>query len=139
YDHLLRQRLDKVERLRRLGHEPYPIGSRRTHLASDILAGFEDQPGQQVCIAGRLVGGKRVKGGQSFAHLLDDSGRIQASFRRDLLEVAQYELFVDLVDPGDFLQVCGETFRTRSGEISVQARELVVLAKALREPPEKWH
>jgi lysyl-tRNA synthetase, class II len=133
------QRLEKVAELRRRGVDPYPIHTNRTHLAKEVTARFADDTSERVCVAGRLVGAKRVKGGQSFVHLLDGSGRIQISLKRDVLGVDQYQLFKDLVDPGDFLQVCGDTFRTRSGEISVEAREITLLSKALREPPDKWH
>ncbi len=138
-DRLIRQRLEKVEELRRQGIDPYPIRARRSHLAAEALARFDEHPGEHVCVAGRLVGGKRVKGGQSFVHLLDDSGRIQVSFRRDILGEERYRFFLDFIDPGDFFSACGETFRTRTGEVTVQAREVTLLAKALREPPDKWH
>src|SRR5581483_2899346 len=92
FDRLLQQRLEKVNELRRRGIDPYPIRTRRTHLAAQVLAEFDSTPEQTVCVAGRLVGGKRVKGGQSFVHLLDDSGRIQVSLRRDLLGEAAYRL-----------------------------------------------
>lgn len=138
-EHLVLQRLEKVADLRRRGIDPYPIHTGRTHEAAQVVAAFEQEPALQVCVAGRLVGAKRIKGGQSFAHLLDGSGRIQISFRRDLLGEEQYDFFRDSIDPGDFFRARGETFRTRSGEISVQATEIALLAKALREPPDKWH
>ncbi|MBI4329119.1 MAG: hypothetical protein HY685_04550 [Chloroflexi bacterium] len=74
----------------------------------------------------------------TFLDLRDGSGRIQASFQRDRLGEERYALLKEL-DLGDFLGVEGTLFRTRAGEITVQARDFAVLAKAIRPLPEKWH
>jgi len=79
----------------------------------------------------------RVMGKAAFLDLRDGSGRIQAHLRRDILD-DQYQLLKEL-DLGDFLGVTGPLFRTRTGEITVEAQELTILAKSLRPPPEKWH
>jgi len=73
----------------------------------------------------------------AFVHLQDSRGRIQIQLRRDVLG-EQYSL-LELLDHGDFAGVSGQVFRTNRGEITVRAQELVPLAKALRNPPEKWH
>jgi lysyl-tRNA synthetase, class II len=77
-------------------------------------------------------------GRATFLHLLDGSGRVQVYFKQDVLGTERYEL-LDAVDVGDFLGVAGTTFRTRTGEVTVQAREYHVLTKSLRPLPEKWH
>jgi lysyl-tRNA synthetase class 2 len=77
-------------------------------------------------------------GRSTFLHLQDSTGRIQAYFKQDVLGPEQYAL-LDLIEAGDFLGVVGETIRTRSGEVRVQAAEMHVLSKALRPLPEKWH
>ena len=138
HDRLFEQRLDKLNRLRAAGVDPYPARFNRTDLAADVVASFEQEPGKQVRVAGRVVGGIRRMGRATFMHLQDASGRIQAFFRQNELGAEQYAL-LDLIDSGDFLGVVGETMKTRTGEISVQARELHVLSKALRPLPEKWH
>jgi lysyl-tRNA synthetase class 2 len=81
---------------------------------------------------------KRGHGKASFATLLDGTARLQVYVRQDEVGERGYRLF-DLVDLGDFLGVSGVLMRTRKGELSVQARELSFLSKALLPPPEKWH
>src|SRR3954462_1210302 len=78
-DRLFEQRLEKLNRLRAAGVDPYPARFERTDLASDVVASLaETQPGKQVRVAGRVVGGIRRMGRATFLHLQDGSGRIQA-------------------------------------------------------------
>ncbi len=137
YDPLVEQRIRKVKELREAGINPYPYSFDRTHLASDVQGSFEALEGTEVRIAGRLLT-VRVMGKASFAHLLDQSGRIQIYVRRDLVGEEQYSLFKAL-DSGDFLGVAGKPFRTRTGEITIEVDHLTLLSKALRGLPEKWH
>jgi lysyl-tRNA synthetase class 2 len=137
-DRLYEQRLDKLNRLRAAGIDPYPARFERSDLAIDVLASFEKEPGKQVRVAGRVVGGIRRMGRATFLHLQDASGRIQIFCRQNELGADQYAL-LDLVDVGDFLGVVGETMQTRTGETSVQASEIHMLSKSLRPLPEKWH
>ena len=81
---------------------------------------------------------KRVMGKASFAHLRDDKGDIQLYVRRDELGDEAYAAFKKL-DVGDIIGVKGEVFRTKTGELSVRATELTLLAKSLRPLPEKFH
>ncbi len=136
-DPLVEQRIRKLQRLRDEGVDPYPYRFDRIHMAEEILTNFDTLAGAEVRIAGRLMT-MRVMGKASFAHLLDQSGRIQIYVRRDMVGDRQYELFKAL-DLGDFVGVVGKPFRTRTGEITVEAESLTLLAKSLREPPEKWH
>ncbi len=136
-DPIFAQRVEKLRRLRGQGVEPYPYRFDRTYLATDILSGFDALEGKEVRVAGRLLT-MRVMGKASFAHLLDQSGRIQIYVRRDLVGDDQYSLFRSL-DPGDFLGVVGKPFRTKTGEVTVEVEQLALLSKALRGLPEKWH
>src|SRR6266536_1025956 len=138
-DRLYQQRLEKLNALRAAGIDPYPARFKREHLAADVLASFEDEPGQMVRVAGRVVGGIRRMGGSTFLHLQDVSGKIQIFARRNVLGEETYGLLRDTVDAGDFLGVVGPTVRTKTREISVEAQELHVLSKSLRPLPEKWH
>jgi lysyl-tRNA synthetase class 2 len=137
-DRLFEQRLEKLNRLREAGIDPYPARFERTDLAADVVASFDEEQAKQVRVAGRVVGGIRRMGRATFLHLQDGSGRVQAYFKRDVVGPETYAL-LDLIDVGDFLGVVGETMRTRTGEVTVQASELHVLSKALRPLPEKWH
>jgi lysyl-tRNA synthetase, class II len=91
-----------------------------------------------VRVAGRVVL-KRPQGKVTFATLSDGESRLQVYLRKDELGDESYTVFEDLVDLGDFVGVGGRVMRTRKGELSVQAKELTFLSKALLPPPEKWH
>jgi lysyl-tRNA synthetase class 2 len=137
-DEIFELRRSKAERLRALGIDPYPPRFKRTHLSSEVLAAFQDVgPPSRVSVAGRM-GVPRKMGGLAFVHIQDGGGKLQVQLRKDLLGDGGYDL-LDLLDHGDFVGVSGEVFRTKRGEITVRAEELVPLAKALRSPPEKWH
>ena len=144
-DHeLIRARLDKLERLRERGTDPYPHRFDRTHTCSEAIGAFgaaEERDGEgarteSISAAGRLVA-FRGMGRATFGDLLDGSGRMQVMFRQNVLE-GDYEVLRDL-DMGDWLGVVGPVFRTRTGEITLEVRELTVLCKSIRPLPEKWH
>ena len=138
-DRLFEQRLEKLQRLREAGIDPYPARFNRSDLAADVLAAFEQEPGKQVRVGGRIVGGIRRFGGLTFLHLQDVSGKIQIAVKRDVVGRDRYTFLRDVLDAGDFLGVVGTTFQTRTGEITVEAHEVEILSKALRPLPEKWH
>lgn len=141
---LIRMRLAKLDQLREQGLDPFAVERYdRTHLASEIMSGFETLENQTVRVAGRLAA-IREMGKASFAHIEDRSGRIQLYFRLD--ELGDKYQTVHLMDLGDFLGVEGFVFRTRTGEISIHAQNVVLLSKSLRPPPygkqkgdEQWY
>jgi lysyl-tRNA synthetase, class II len=137
-DQLREARLAKLARLRAAGVEPYPYRYDRTHLAAELQARYDALAGQEVAVAGRLVGALRNFGKLGFVHLQDESGQVQLYCRLDALGPEGFERFKDL-DVGDFVGARGPLVRTRTGEVSVEARELTLLAKSLRPLPEKWH
>ena len=135
---LFAQRRQKLAELTEAGLNPFLITEyRRTHLAQEILDGFEALEGQPVRVAGRVMS-RRGQGKVTFMHLLDVSGQIQGFFRFDDLGEDVYNR-LKLVDVGDILGVAGTVFRTRTGEISIHVTGYDILAKALRPLPEKWH
>jgi lysyl-tRNA synthetase class 2 len=140
-----RTRREHLDALRARGVEPYPAEAWPvTHHAAEILAQYEDErhdPARartepiRVRIAGRMLT-KRVMGKAAFFHLADESGRIQVYVRRDDLPEGFYnEAFKKLLDPGDFVGIEGEVFRTQMGEVSVRAEAFKLLAKSLRPLP----
>ncbi len=137
-DELTAVRLEKLDAIRELGVEPFPRRYERTHLSSDVVEHFDELEGQEVRVAGRIVGAIRRMGKAGFAQILDAGGQIQIFFRRDTLGDEAFALYREL-DVGDFVGVAGQVIRTRMGEISVEARELTFLSKAIRPLPEKWH
>ena len=141
---LLRSRQDKLNQLRQRGINPYPPRYDRSSTAHAAAALFEDvekQGGEgartsPVSVAGRIMS-LRTMGKAAFLDLRDGTGKLQAHLRSDLLD-EQFQLVKEL-DIGDFLGVEGALFRTRRGEITVEAQNLTVLAKSMRPLPEKWH
>ncbi len=136
------QRLLKLSKVRATGIDPYPARFLCTHSTAQAVEAFatseEGGPPPVVRTAGRLMS-IRVMGKASFAHILDGTGRIQIYLREDEVGEDCYEFFLNGFDIGDFIGVEGAVFRTRTGEVTVRAREFVMLAKALRPLPEKWH
>jgi len=133
-----RVRREKLERLRAAGRDPFlQHGYRRTHTAGELEANAEGLLGQNVAVCGRLQA-RRGHGKAVFADLADESGRIQIYARLDDLGEEEFAVFADL-DLGDILGARGELFRTRTGELTVRVSEFVLLAKALRPLPEKFH
>lgn len=127
----------KLARLVAEGQNPFEQRFSPTHRAEAVLADFEALEGSRLSVAGRLRS-MRLHGKVTFAHLQDASGRIQLFARRDLLGEERYSAFKDL-DLGDIVGVSGRVFRTQRGEVSIEVEEFLLLAKALRPLPEKWH
>jgi lysyl-tRNA synthetase class 2 len=138
------QRLEKSRALAALGAPPYPNRFERSHGLAEIVAAHGGHSleelealAPQARVAGRVLT-KRTMGKASFATLSDGGARLQVYVRRDEVGETAYRVF-DLVDLGDFVGVAGRVMRTRMGELSVQARQVHFLSKALLPPPEKWH
>ena len=142
--HLVKVRLEKLERLRARGIEPYPYRYDRSHTISEatdryrsVEADLEDgRTEESFVLAGRMMA-VRDMGRVSFIDLKDENGDIQTMFRRNLLEDS-YEVLTDL-DIGDWLGVTGPMFRTRTDEITVEVQSFELLSKSVRPLPEKWH
>ena len=136
-------RRQKLADLQAAGQDPFVLTKYpQDAYSADLKAEFAELPneadaGKTVCLAGRMMS-KRVMGKASFAHLRDDKGDIQLYVRRDELGEESYAAFKKL-DVGDVIGVRGEVFRTKTGELSVRALEITLLAKSLRPLPEKFH
>jgi len=130
---LMRRRREELEELRKLPFNPFPYEFERNAFSAEIVGSFkEDEPPRSVSVAGRIMSIRRM-GKASFCHILDAQGKIQIYLRRDDLG-EPYDMF-RLLDIGDIIGVKGFVFRTKMGEISVHARELVLLSKSLRPLP----
>jgi len=132
------RRLAKFQELRHKGQDPFSYHSyRRTHSSKQLQESFAELEGQVVSVAGRLIA-MRSHGKSTFADLQDGSGTIQIHARVDVLGEERYEDCCEL-DLGDIVGVSGELFATRTGEVTIRCEEFVLLAKALRPLPEKFH
>jgi lysyl-tRNA synthetase class 2 len=137
----MRVRLDKVDRMRAEGIDPYPLGFPRTTELAPLRAAYGDllpdtSTGDQVGVTGRVIL-NRVGGKLSFATLRDGTGDLQVMLSLDRLgpeSLARWKAFVDL---GDHVGVTGEVITSRSGELSVLADDWAITAKSLRPLPEK--
>ncbi len=139
---LMNQRREKLEEIRQLGVDPYAYKYSPTHTTQEIREQFAevgDQPDEtkSVRVAGRIMT-KRDHGKSGFAHLQGGSERLQIYVRQNAVGEEAYQVYRKL-DVGDVIGVGGPVFRTRTGEITVLANEVELLAKSLRPPPEKWH
>lgn len=130
---VMRARREKFEQIQALGLNPYPHDFPRTHLAAEIKNNFDALFEKEVAIAGRIMA-LRPQGKATFGHLEDSSGRIQFYLKLDFIGETSYKL-ASLLDLGDFIGVRGKVLKTRTGEITVQAEALVLLAKTLRPLP----
>ncbi len=137
-DRIRRARSQKLERLESAGVPGYPTRFERSHAAREVVSQFEQLQGQRVCVAGRLGVFKTFGEKLAFVFVQDASGQVQLVLHpRDLPQRAR--LVYAALDPGDFVGACGRVMQTRTGEVSVEVEELTLLAKSLRNPPEKWH
>ncbi|MFC1899077.1 lysine--tRNA ligase [Chloroflexota bacterium] len=134
------QRLQKLEKIRAQGVNPYPHRYRRTHTtkqAVDMLE-QEDDAENTVTVAGRIMAIRRMGKG-SFVDIRDGSGKIQLLFQNTKEPDDKSGKLFDGLDIGDFIGVSGKVFRTRRGEPTVEADSFTLLAKSLHPLPEKWH
>jgi lysyl-tRNA synthetase class 2 len=126
------QRRDALEAIRAQGITPFAYRYQRSHQTAEVLDGVKPDGETSVRVAGRVVA-LRGHGKTTFAHLEDETGRIQLYFRGDDLG-DQYEL-IKLLHLGDLIGAAGTVFRTRTGEVTVRVSEPTLLAKALRALP----
>ena len=135
----LRQiRLDKLTALQQEGKDPFVITKYDvTNHSSDIRENFDSLEGKTVSVAGRMMS-KRIMGKASFCNLQDLKGNIQSYVARDSIGEEEYKAFKKM-DIGDIVGIKGEVFKTKTGEISIHASELVLLSKSLQTLPEKFH
>ncbi|HEY7340596.1 MAG TPA: lysine--tRNA ligase [Ktedonobacterales bacterium] len=128
-------RLEKLAALRAEGIDPYPARSHRTHTAAETLAHFDELQGQQITLVGRLML-RREMGKSVFANIEDGSANIQIYFKRDTIGDKAFQR-LKLVDLGDFLQVTGTLFTTKTGEKTLAAQRYELLSKSLTPLPAK--
>jgi lysyl-tRNA synthetase class 2 len=142
--HIAQQRLDKLEKIRGRGINPYPRSYHRSHTTQEAVALYqqtESSPNKitipEFNLAGRITA-IRFIGKIAFFDIRDGSGKIQVFFSHDIIGNEKYE-FLHEIDIGDIIGVTGKLFRTRAGEISIEVKDFTLLAKSLQPLPEKWH
>ncbi len=143
-ERITQQRLEKLERLRAQGINPYPHRYHRSHTTKEAIELLEQQEKSPnsivtavVSVAGRVTA-YRPMGKISFLDLRDGSGKIQLSCHKESLSEDNLSLLKEL-DIGDIVGASGKPFRTKSGEPTIEVASLTLLAKSLQPLPEKWH
>ncbi|MDP3772072.1 MAG: lysine--tRNA ligase [bacterium] len=134
------ERVKKLAILRERGIDPYPAQTKRTHEIGTVLEKFAEllAKTEPLTIAGRVLA-KREHGGSVFFDIRDGSGRMQCYFKKDAGKKAAFELFLETVDIGDFVEASGTPFETKKQEKTILVGAWRMLAKSLLPLPEKWH
>jgi lysyl-tRNA synthetase class 2 len=140
----LQQRREKAEALAELGVKLYSNRFKPANIVSEILPKGEhleaeqhDESGASYSVAGRIMSMRKF-GKAAFVHLADRSGRIQIYLKKEVLGDEEFERFKKW-DIGDIVGIEGSLFKTKVGELSVQARSVAMISKSLRPLPDKWH
>ncbi len=135
---LMKVRREKLDKLKEEGKNPYKITKfNRTHLSQEIKENYEALEEKDVTVAGRIMA-KRIMGKASFCHIQDSTGKIQSYVSINDLGEESYKEFKEY-DIGDIIGITGFVFKTRTGEISIHAKQVTLLSKSLRPLPEKFH
>ena len=135
---LMKVRKEKLDKLKQEGKDPYSITKfSRTHTSKEVKDNYEELEGKDVTIAGRIMA-KRIMGKASFCHIQDSTGKIQSYVSINDLGGESYKAFKE-DDIGDIIGITGFVFKTKTGEISIHAKQLVLLSKSLKPLPEKFH
>lgn len=134
----INRRTGKLDAIRDCGMDPFGGPFKVTKTAEAVRLGCDELAGEEVTVAGRLTA-FRGHGKTIFADLRDRTSRIQIYARMNILGEENYRQFADLLDIGDIIGVTGKVFRTKKGEPTIEVNKWVILCKALRPLPEKWH
>jgi len=141
---VVQDRIEKARKLEAMGVNLYPAGFTVDMTASEAIVRFGgvdaealEREGGSYAMAGRIMA-IRDFGKASFIHIKEGTGQIQAYIRKDKVGEEKFKVF-RLMDIGDFIGIWGSFFRTRTGEFTILAEDLVLLCKSLQPLPEKWH
>ena len=137
-NHLMKIRREKLEELQAKGENPFDATKYdRTHNSKQVIDNYDELEGKDVSVAGRIMA-KRIMGKASFCHIQDMQGKLQSYVSLNDLGEEKYKEF-KTYDIGDIVGIKGFVFKTKTGEISVHAKEIKLLSKSLRPLPEKFH
>lgn len=135
---MLMMRREKLKKLKEIGKDPFVIEKYEyTHHSTTIKDKFEELEEETVSVAGRIMS-RRGHGKVCFMDLQDSKGKIQIFIKMDVIGKEEYE-HLNLLDIGDIIGVKGEVFKTKTGEVSIRAKEITLLTKSLQILPEKFH
>ncbi len=133
-------RVKKLEKLKKAGMLAFPLETKRTHQIKEVLRKFLtfSQKKKEVILVGRIIS-LRTHGRLTFLDIEDGTGKIQAALMENKIGEKGYQFFLDNFDLGDFVELRGSLFKTKTGEKTIEVRDFKMLAKSLLPLPEKWH
>ncbi len=136
---LEKSKIDNLEKIRARGLDPYPRRAKVTHTTEELKENFDELSKDEVEVwaAGRIMS-VRQHGKSQFMNIRDSAGDIQLYFKYDVVGADEYEL-LSYLDIGDFINVYGKIFKTRTDEKTIVVEEYALLSKSIRPLPEKWH
>ncbi|MFA5172909.1 MAG: lysine--tRNA ligase [Candidatus Paceibacterota bacterium] len=137
-EEIIKERKKKIEKIRKAGIEPYPAEVEKADAIGEVLNNFSklEKGKKKVSFSGRIRG-LRNQGKIIFSDLEDESGRIQLVIKKENLE--DFDLWVDVIDTGDFLEAEGNLFTTKRGEKSLEVKKMRILSKSLRALPSDYY
>lgn len=132
-------RIEKLKLLEKAGLNPYPAISKKDYEISHVIEDFDKvSKKDSVSLVGRIMA-VRGQGGLIFFNINDGTGLFQGLLKKDEMDEKVFDLFVDTIDIGDFVEIHGKLFITKRGEKTLQVVDWKILTKSLRPLPEKWH
>ncbi|MEX2514847.1 MAG: lysine--tRNA ligase [Candidatus Paceibacterota bacterium] len=140
-EELRKERKEKRDRLRAGGIDPYPTSSMRTHAINDVLNDFLalEEAETELWLAGRILA-IREHGEMVFFDMFDGTGEIQVVMKRDeISDTNLFDLFIDTIDVGDFVDVNGTVFKTKTGQESLVLLQWRIISKSIRPIPTSFH
>src|SRR5581483_10314785 len=137
-EEIRKTRLEKLNRLKETGMDPYPISTSIQMTLAEAEKNFNslESSKKEVTVGGRMMS-SRSQGALSFVDLYDGTVKFQALLSKDKTD--QFDLFLETSDIGDFIEVNGFLFTTSRGQHTVEVKSWRMLSKSLRPLPEKWH
>lgn len=137
-ENLRKTRIEKLENLIKQGFEAYPEKSRKDFSNAFVLDNFQKLSGKEIFLAGR-VRSLRQMGALVFSHIEDETGKIQILLKKDAVGEKLFDLFVNNIDTGDFIQVSGVLFETKTGEKTLDVKNWIILTKAILPIPSEFY
>lgn len=137
-EELKKVRLEKIEKIKQAGMDPYPISVDRTHSLSDLEKSFGKLSllKKKVTVVGRVMS-MRGQGAVAFVDLFDGTARFQAFMKKG--DTAEFAFFKEVIDESDFIQVTGKLFKTKKGQKSVAVSEWKIVSKSLQPIPDEHY
>lgn len=133
---ILKTKLEKLENLRKAGIDTYPEKTERSMTNKEALDNF-DEIKEELYLVGR-VKSLRPMGGSTFAHIEDESGKIQIFLNKKNIDLEKYKLFIDNIEVGDFIEVKGKLFKTKKEEKTLEVLDWKILSKSILPIPAEY-